>query len=158
MLQWSHVPSDVETYQIQTRLQPGLWLQWSHVPSDVETKIRIAGCFFPASFNGATSLQTWKLSGRLCFPLKYPCFNGATSLQTWKQSSVRMRTRGRTRFNGATSLQTWKQRDDAGGRAAPPGFNGATSLQTWKRRCEGDLWWYIQPRLQWSHVPSDVET
>src|SRR2546428_1544825 len=37
-LQWSHIPSDVETPQVSVKTILGRWpLQWSHIPSDVET-------------------------------------------------------------------------------------------------------------------------
>src|SRR5262245_57337892 len=84
-------------------------------------------------FNGATSLQTWKLQasslgraeaqaasmeprpfrrgnlkGRLVAFHTAGSFNGATSLQTWKRDTAYL-TRGfHESFNGATSLQTWK--------------------------------------------------
>src|SRR5436190_1143528 len=37
LLQWSHVPSDVETSLAPSTFSSVCALQWSHVPSDVET-------------------------------------------------------------------------------------------------------------------------
>src|SRR5438128_9473954 len=84
-LQWSHIPSDVETCK-----QPGLVvltlrsLQWSHIPSDVETSSGGASADAPnLRFNGATSLRTWKRrrQGTGGSPAEAG-INGATSLPT----------------------------------------------------------------------------
>src|SRR5713101_6398099 len=111
-------------------------LQWSHVLSDVETRAGGAGAgSATASFNGATSFQTWKRWHWYDSRGSWGRFNGATSFQTWKRlrrasgllsalalqwshvlsdvettpvATISARRSGR--FNGATSFQTWKPR------------------------------------------------
>ena len=90
-LQWGHVYSDVETNRERVpRTTVVAELQWGHVYSDVETILRASPpCVFQSasmgprlfgrgnsvwptlkelsqhSFNGATSIRTWKLAGLL---------------------------------------------------------------------------------------------
>ena len=84
-LQWSHVPSDVETRPGPDPFSVSLLLQWSHVPSDVETRTGAGPLSVFSCFNGATSLQTWKLCDPVQSRQRTSRFNGATSLQTWKR-------------------------------------------------------------------------
>src|SRR5262249_46622720 len=108
-LQWSHISSDVETQSNRCWSRSKLLLQWSHMPSDVETPAHrrasrpstIASMephlFRCGNLNAARSQHTWSQS-----------FNGATSLQMWKLCGAwRVRLDERS-FNGATSLQMWK--------------------------------------------------
>jgi len=61
-LQWGHVDEDVEEFMISNPIDTSLVeLQWGHVDEDVE---ECGGCIpkrlRKRSFNGATSMKTWK--------------------------------------------------------------------------------------------------
>ena len=133
-------------------------------------------------FNGATFFQTWKcpqpgenyhrrrlasmeprffkrgnrLKDDWRLAARQPCFNGATFFQTWKFVTIEpddnyvhasMEPRFFKRGNGelANSIEDGK-----------PRFNGATFFQTWKSSLLSLRAKQI-PKLQWSHVFSNVE-
>ena len=163
---------------------PMRWLQWSHVPSDVETvDIDQRHGHARNCFNGATSLQTWKpllrhpppVRTRMASMEPRPFRRGNTesSLQITKtQDGASMEPRPFRRGNDIlvaqnqqltvalqwshvpSDVETYAHRTMSVLRSC---FNGATSLQTWKQwRCQ--LARASVRSLQWSHVPSDVET
>ncbi len=63
-------------------------LQWSHDLAVVETRSRRPCSRRRASFNGATTLRSWKPHGGRQRPLVPRCFNGATTLRSWKPSAL----------------------------------------------------------------------
>ncbi len=181
-------------------------LQWGHVFSDVETHGRVAPARGACTASmGPRLFRRGNAAGRLLNGIHNTRFNGATSFQTWKPTGRYPRiARQAWSFNGATSFQTWKltpqvQVTDGQGLAsmgprlfrrgnaphmASAGrslvasmgprlfrrgnccwtaptlggrrFNGATSFQTWKLLLDGaDV---RRATLQWGHVFSDVET
>ncbi len=87
LLQWSHVHSNVETQQRNGRAPARISLQWSHVHSNVETMYASGeraqlgdASMEPRSFKRGNSEPAWRARPR------HGRFNGATFIQTWKLS------------------------------------------------------------------------
>ena len=133
-------------------------LQWSHVPEDVECDPA------PGKFLGATQASMEpRPGGRGMAHAPHPdkevghSFNGATSRRTWNVSRAR-------RLGPRQLAASMEPRPGGRGmpritchyEGQLVGFNGATSRRTWNElglgmRSHGDA------ELQWSHVPEDVE-
>ena len=77
-------------------------------------------------------------------------FNGATTLQSWKPKKQVKKLLDRLCFNGATTLQSWKHRFDNIGGYEFLSFNGATTLQSWKH---GQRTFYFDPNQKVSMGP-----
>ena len=60
--------------------------QWGHDITVVETSLNIcANKQINPSFNGGTTLQSWKQKEYIKFRFPLISFNGATTLQSWKR-------------------------------------------------------------------------
>ncbi len=110
LLQWGHVFTDVEIES--QRLRPGVLGSASMGPrlyrrgNIKSVGLRKSACI---SFNGATSLQTWKYGVWLPSPKKEK--NASMGPRLYRRGNGGIGDKRRERresFNGATSLQTWK--------------------------------------------------
>ncbi len=84
------------------------------------------------SFNGATLIQAWKLTGRKLFvnsPGTLQWSHAHSSVETETVDS--QRRAGLCRFNGATLIQAWK-RDDCG-RGNCPVYEASMEPRSFKR-------------------------
>ena len=135
------------------------------------------------SFNGATTLQSWKrIHVEPILHVEMLSFNGATTLQSWKHHEYenlhyhdvyvsmgpRHYSRGNTSssvkdtdvssgFNGATTLQSWKHFHRTKEEKALLSFNGATTLQSWKLEI-AEKHKFAGLMFQWGHDITVVET
>ena len=116
-------------------------------------------------FNGATFIQTWKLSlcrKRQVLPQSLQWSHVHSNVETrawdlhaaicsalqWSHVHSNVETRrncdryshGDGCFNGATFIQTWKHQCDSRSSGRYAGFNGATFIQTWKPPSKSGRW------------------
>ena len=135
MLQWSHVLTNVETWDARRIGAVPFTLQWSHVLTNVET-IAIGGCVGISKqqlqwSHVLTNVETAHRD-RARFPDR-ACFNGATSSRTWKQLANQRIVSG---VNAASMEPRPHERGNrrlASAVFSYSSFNGATSSRTWKR-------------------------
>ena len=110
------------------------------------------------SFNGATTLQSWKhheyenLHYHDVYvsmgPRHYSRGNTSSSVKDTDVSSG---------FNGATTLQSWKHFHRTKEEKALLSFNGATTLQSWKLEI-AEKHKFAGLMFQWGHDITVVET
>ena len=121
-------------------------LQWGHDNGVVERDFLARGANQGGeSFNGATTMESWKghhLSSR---SMRTSRFNGATTMVSWKGRQRIHRDLYSPGFNGATTMESWKGAGPAWRRPAlAQGFNGATTMESWKghrERTERGHWY-----------------
>src|SRR5579884_2311459 len=90
-----------------------LVLQWSHDLAVVETRRRPGRRTGPRSFNGATTLRSWKRFNRNGHPHGWGGLQWSHDLAVVETDACRGGRRGWSGFNGATTLRSWKPGNSA---------------------------------------------
>ncbi len=132
-------------------------LQWSHNNSVVETLVSGSFLCRLISFNGATTIQLWKLECKCKHyrrsnhasmePQQFSCgnsktytaigciensFNGATTIQLWKRHKTGRKPRHRKTLQWSHNNSVVETTFFPRLYIWDPRFNGATTIQLWK--------------------------
>src|SRR5579884_3757407 len=159
-----------------------LVLQWSHDLAVVETRRRPGRRTGPRSFNGATTLRSWKRFNRNGHPhgwgglqwshdlavvetcelgpnwsIKLTSFNGATTLRSWKPRLLHPMAAAQSASMEPRPCGRGNALIAQGERIPARSFNGATTLRSWKLGINLTSGGRVQ-MLQWSHDLAVVET